>query len=156
MFPFIPRKRETHKQFDPHPFPGQSREVVHVYWFLSSPNHGFSFRFQFPFFVRFPRKKWFQFRNAVLVFGFSFGLREGLGVFLPLLTKGCSVHGLRSSREIKIRMQAVKRLVAKIQGDKLLLSARKRVVVKLQGDKSASKSSTKLHYPWISGTLRVS
>ena len=27
-FPFSPRKRETHKQFDPHPFPGQSREFV--------------------------------------------------------------------------------------------------------------------------------
>ena len=36
-FPFSPWKRETHKQFDPHPFPGQSREVVYVYWFLSPP-----------------------------------------------------------------------------------------------------------------------
>ena len=34
-FPFSPGKRETHKQFDPHPFPGQSREVVCVYWFFS-------------------------------------------------------------------------------------------------------------------------
>ena len=31
---FSPEKRETHKQFDPHPFPGQSREVVYVYWFF--------------------------------------------------------------------------------------------------------------------------
>ena len=34
-FPFSPRRRETHKQFDPHPFPGQSREVVYVYWFFA-------------------------------------------------------------------------------------------------------------------------
>ena len=27
-------KGETQKQFDPHPFPGQSREVVYVYWFF--------------------------------------------------------------------------------------------------------------------------
>ena len=33
-FPFSWGKRETHKQFDPHPFPGQSREVVYVYWFF--------------------------------------------------------------------------------------------------------------------------
>ena len=41
MFPFkfSPGKRETHKQFDPHPFPGQSREVVYVYWFLLPPNY---------------------------------------------------------------------------------------------------------------------
>ena len=32
---FFPGKRgKTHKQFDPHPFPGQSREVVYVYWFF--------------------------------------------------------------------------------------------------------------------------
>ena len=36
-FPFSPGKRETHKQFDPHPFPGQSHEVVYVYWFFSPP-----------------------------------------------------------------------------------------------------------------------
>ena len=36
-FPFSPGKRETHKQFDPHPFPGQSREVVYVYWFFCPP-----------------------------------------------------------------------------------------------------------------------
>ena len=36
-FPFSPEKWETHKQFDPHPFPGQSREVVYVYWFFSPP-----------------------------------------------------------------------------------------------------------------------
>ena len=34
----FPGKRETHKQFDPHPFPGQSRGVVYVYWFLFSPD----------------------------------------------------------------------------------------------------------------------
>ena len=33
-FPFSPGKRETHKQFVPHPFPGQSRKVVYVYWFF--------------------------------------------------------------------------------------------------------------------------
>ena len=33
-FTFSPGQRETHKQFDPHPFPGQSREVVYVYWFF--------------------------------------------------------------------------------------------------------------------------
>ena len=39
VFPFFPRKKgKTHKQFDPHPFPGQSREVVYVYWFFSPPN----------------------------------------------------------------------------------------------------------------------
>ena len=37
-FPFSPRRRETHKQFDPHPFPGQSREVVYVYCFFSAVN----------------------------------------------------------------------------------------------------------------------
>ena len=31
-FPFSPGKGETHKQFDPHPFPGQSREFVYVYF----------------------------------------------------------------------------------------------------------------------------
>ena len=36
-FPFSPGKGETHKQFDPHPFLGQSREVVYVYWFGSPP-----------------------------------------------------------------------------------------------------------------------
>ena len=36
-FPFSSGKGETHKQFGPHPFPGQSREVVHVYWFFSLP-----------------------------------------------------------------------------------------------------------------------
>ena len=36
VFPFFfPGRRETHKQFDPHPFPGQSREVVYVYWFFA-------------------------------------------------------------------------------------------------------------------------
>ena len=39
---------------------------------------------------------------------------------------------------------------------KLLLSAGKWVVAKLQWDKSASQSSMELHYPWISGPLRVS
>ena len=39
-FPFSLGKRETHKQFDPHPFPGQSREVVYVYWFFSPPIWG--------------------------------------------------------------------------------------------------------------------
>ena len=37
-FPFSPGKRETHKQFDPHPFPGQSREIVYVYWFFCPPD----------------------------------------------------------------------------------------------------------------------
>ena len=51
-------------------------------------NHGFSFRFQFPFFRRLPRKKWFEFRQkVVLVFGFSFGLGEGVGVFCLLWIK---------------------------------------------------------------------
>ena len=36
-FPFSPGKRETHKQFDPHPFLGQSREFVYVYWVFFSP-----------------------------------------------------------------------------------------------------------------------
>ena len=34
VFPFFPVKRGNTKQFDPHPFPGQSREVVYVYWFF--------------------------------------------------------------------------------------------------------------------------
>ena len=39
VFPFSPGKRETHRQFEPHPFPGQSRKVVYVYWFFFfSPN----------------------------------------------------------------------------------------------------------------------
>ena len=37
-FHFSPGKRETHKQFDPHPFPGQSREIVYVYWLLRPLN----------------------------------------------------------------------------------------------------------------------
>ena len=36
-FPFSPGKRETHKQIDPRPFPGRSREFVDVYWFFSPP-----------------------------------------------------------------------------------------------------------------------
>ena len=36
-FVISPGRRETHKQFDPHPFPGQSREVVDVYWFFCPP-----------------------------------------------------------------------------------------------------------------------
>ena len=36
-FHFSPGKRETHKQFDPHPFPGQSREFVYVYCFFCPP-----------------------------------------------------------------------------------------------------------------------
>ena len=42
-FPFSSGKGETHKQFDPHPFPGQSREVVHVYWFFSPPSVSYVF-----------------------------------------------------------------------------------------------------------------
>ena len=34
VFPFSPGKRQTHKQFDPRPFPGQSRKVVYVYSFF--------------------------------------------------------------------------------------------------------------------------
>ena len=34
-FPVSPG--ETHKQFDPHPFPGQSSALVYVYWLLSFP-----------------------------------------------------------------------------------------------------------------------
>ena len=34
-FPFCPGKRQHINKFDPHPFPGQSREVVCVYWFFS-------------------------------------------------------------------------------------------------------------------------
>ena len=41
-FPFSPGKRETHKQFDPYPFPGQSREFVYVYWFFLPPDSGTS------------------------------------------------------------------------------------------------------------------
>ena len=40
-------KKGTHKQFDPHPFPGQSREVVYLYWFLSSPTICTAIRFPF-------------------------------------------------------------------------------------------------------------
>ena len=29
-FPFCPGRTKTHKHFDPHPFPGQSREVAYV------------------------------------------------------------------------------------------------------------------------------
>ena len=39
-FSFSPWKRETHKQFDPHPFPGQSREVVYVLLVFFSPEFG--------------------------------------------------------------------------------------------------------------------
>ena len=35
LFPH--EKRETHEQFDPHPFPGQSREVVYVFTGFFSP-----------------------------------------------------------------------------------------------------------------------
>ena len=42
-FPFSPEKGETHKHFDPHPFPGQSCEVVYVYWFFSPRNFSASF-----------------------------------------------------------------------------------------------------------------
>ena len=55
----------------------------------------------------------------------------------------------------KFRMEAVKWVVAKLQGDKLLRSAGKWVVAKLQGDKSAPQSSMELYDPWISGPLRV-
>ena len=37
---------------------------------------------------------------------------------LRALRKGPPFHGSRSSREIKFRMQAVKWVVAKLQGDK--------------------------------------
>ena len=33
-FPFPPRKRQHINKVDPHPLPGQSREVVYVYWFF--------------------------------------------------------------------------------------------------------------------------
>ena len=39
-FSFSPGKRETHKQFDPHPFSGQSREVVYVYCFCAPRYRG--------------------------------------------------------------------------------------------------------------------
>ena len=34
-FPFPPGKGETHKQLEPHPFPGQSHKGVYVHWLLS-------------------------------------------------------------------------------------------------------------------------
>ena len=33
-FPFSPRKRQHINKFEPHPFPGQSRKIVYVYWFF--------------------------------------------------------------------------------------------------------------------------
>ena len=39
-FPFCPGKRQHINKFDPHPFPGQSREVVYVYWLFSPLNGG--------------------------------------------------------------------------------------------------------------------
>ena len=35
VFPLSPGKGETHKQLEPHPFPGQSRKGVYVYWLFS-------------------------------------------------------------------------------------------------------------------------
>ena len=53
-------------------------------------------------------------------------------------------------------MQAVKWVVAKLQGDKTASFCKEWVLAKLQGDKAALQSSMKLYYVWISGPLRVS
>ena len=71
-------------------------------------------------------------------------------------------------------MQAVKRAVAKLQGDgtsefklsngrsrsyreiKMLLPTEERAVAKLQGDLSASQCSMELYDTWISAPFRVS
>ena len=45
-------------------------------------NHGFNFWFWFPFFCRFPRKKWVLFREKWFYLGFQvFPQRRGWGVF---------------------------------------------------------------------------
>ena len=80
-------------------------------------------------------------------------------------TRLLNLRRLRSSRFMSrvqgrqnFRMQAVKWVVAKLQGDKTTsFSAVICVVAKLlQGDRSASQSSMELYDPWISGPLRVS
>ena len=53
-------------------------------------------------------------------------------------------------------MQAVKWLVAKLQGGKTAYFCGKMSGGKLQGDKAAPPSSMVLFDPWISGPLRVS
>ena len=61
-------------------------------------NHSSIFRgFQFPCFCQLPSKKWLQFREVILVFGFSFGPKRGLGVFLGLKFNYCNQSILGNS-----------------------------------------------------------
>ena len=64
--------------------------------------------------------------------------------------------GREVQRRCDFRTQAVKWVVAKLQGDKTASFCKEMSVAKLQGDKSASQSSMELYYPWISGPLCVS
>ena len=73
------------------------------------------------------------------------------GPFSGALRNGPPFHGSRSLRKIKFRMRAVKRAVAKLHGDKLLLSA---------GDERSRSYRVTNEHPvydsWISGPLRCS
>ena len=57
---------------------------------------------------------------------------------------------------VKVQNEAVKWVVAKLQGDGTASFFKRIVFAKLHGDKTAPQSSMELYDPWISGPFRVS